>query len=133
KFSGETRAIVLAGIERLNDYQDADYAKDYLARLECFREIERAHGDGSERVLAETARQLALAMAYEDTVRVADLKIRAGRFARVREEVRVGENQLLDISEYMHPRVQEIADTMPAALGRWLLREAWPRRLLERV
>ena len=133
KFSGETRAIVLAGIERLNDYQDADYAKDYLARLECFREIERAHGDGSERVLAETARQLALAMAYEDTVRVADLKIRAGRFARVREEAQVGQGEILEIAEFFHPRTEEIADTLPAPLGRWLLRARWARALSDRL
>jgi len=28
--------------------------------------------------------------------------------------------------------VQEIADTLPASLGRWLLRSGWPRRLVER-
>src|SRR5262249_7205458 len=40
--------------------------------------------------------------------------------------------QLLEISEYLHPRVQEIADTLPASLGRWLLRTRWARRLVER-
>jgi indolepyruvate ferredoxin oxidoreductase beta subunit len=28
--------------------------------------------------------------------------------------------------------VQEIADTLPASLGRWLLNSGWPRRLVER-
>ena len=37
------------------------YVRDYLARLERFQEIERQHGDGSGRLLEETARQLALA------------------------------------------------------------------------
>ena len=73
--AGETGAIVAAGIERLQDYQDDNYARDFLARLERFKEIEQRHGDGSGRLLEETARQLALAMAYEDTIRVADLKI----------------------------------------------------------
>jgi indolepyruvate ferredoxin oxidoreductase, beta subunit len=132
-FSGETRAIILAGIDRLNDYQDADYAKDYLARLERFRELERAHGDGSERLIAETARQLALAMAYEDTVRVADLKIRASRFARVRAEVQVEPGTILEIAEFLHPRTEEIADTLPAPLGRWLLRTGWARALADRL
>ena len=40
------------------------------------------------RLLAETARHLALWMTYEDTIRVADLKTRATRFERVRGEVR---------------------------------------------
>jgi len=132
-YAGEARPLVRAAIERLNDYQDLAYAEDYLARLKRFREIERQAGDGSGRLLAETARQLALAMAYEDTIRVSDLKIRASRFARVREEVQVKDGQVLEIAEFFHPRPQEIADTLPAPLGRWLLRTDWLRGLLERL
>ena len=71
-------------------------------------------------------------MAYEDTIRVAELKIRAARFARVREEVRLADGQVLRIAEFMHPRVQEIADTLPVGLGRWLLATRWARALVER-
>ena len=60
-------------------------------------------------------------MAYEDTIRVAELKIRPSRFERVREEVRVNDGQMLEIAEFMHPRTQEIADTLPAPLGRFIL------------
>ena len=42
-----------------------------------------------DELLTEVARNLALAMAYEDTVRVAELKIRASRFERVRKEAAV--------------------------------------------
>ncbi len=45
--------LVAAGVERLRDYQDADYARDYVARLEPLRDIERQHGDGSDRLLDE--------------------------------------------------------------------------------
>ena len=41
-------------------------------------------------LLNETARHLALWMAYEDIIRVADLKTRASRFERVRQITRVG-------------------------------------------
>jgi indolepyruvate ferredoxin oxidoreductase, beta subunit len=132
-YSGEAQAVILAGVERLVDYQDIEYARDFLARLERFRDIERMHGDGSGRLIAETARQLALAMAYEDTIRVADLKIRGSRFARVREEVQVEPGQILEIAEFFHPRTQEIADTLPAPLGRWLLRTGWAHRLVDRL
>jgi len=132
-FSGELRSLALAAIERLYDYQDADYARDFLAKLPPLRAIERQHGDGSERLICETARQLALAMAYEDTIRVADLKIRASRFARVRAEVQVEAGQTLEIAEFFHPRPQEIADTLPAPLGRWLLRTSLPYGLVERL
>jgi indolepyruvate ferredoxin oxidoreductase beta subunit len=50
----------------------------------------------------------------------------------VREEVQLADGQILEIAEFLHPRVQEIADTLPAGLGRWLLNSGWPRRLLER-
>jgi indolepyruvate ferredoxin oxidoreductase, beta subunit len=128
-FTGEARAVVVAAIERLADYQDAGYARDFLARLARFQDIERQYGA----LLAETARQLALAMAYEDTIRVAELKIRSSRFARVRDEVRIENGQILEIAEFFHPRTQEIADTLPAALGRWLLRTPWARALLDRA
>jgi indolepyruvate ferredoxin oxidoreductase beta subunit len=125
--------MVIAGVERLVDYQDADYAREFLARLQRFQDIERQYGDGSGRLLAETARQLALGMAYEDTIRVADLKIRASRFARVREEAQIEDGQILEIAEFFHPRTQEIADTLPAPLGRWLLRTGWARGVVDRL
>ncbi len=80
----------------------------------------------------ETARHLALWMSYEDTVRVADLKIRSGRFTRVANEVQAAPDQLLHINEYLHPRVDEIADTLPAFIGRRLMQPGWLRRVVER-
>ena len=121
-----------AGVERLADYQDLAYARRYLDRLAPFAALGHGAAD-NERLLTETARNLALAMAYEDTVRVAELKIRASRFARVRAEVKLADGQLLTIAEYLHPRVQEVADTLPAGLGRWLLRTVWARRIVERL
>src|SRR5215510_6266199 len=132
-FSGDARAVVTAAITRLDDYQDTGYARHFLARLARFQDIERQHGDGSARLLAETARQLALGMAYEDTIRVADLKIRSSRFARVREEAQIKDGQILQIAELFHPRTQEIADTLPAPFGRWLLRTSWARGLVDRA
>jgi indolepyruvate ferredoxin oxidoreductase, beta subunit len=132
-FSGEARAVVMTAIPRLDDYQDTSYARHFLARLARFQDIERQYGDGSGALLAETARQLALGMTYEDTIRVADLKIRSSRFARVREEAQIKDGQILEIAEFFHPRTQEIADTLPASLGRWLLRTPWARGLLDRA
>src|SRR5689334_12218557 len=72
-------------------------------------------------------------MAYEDTIRVAELKIRPSRFTRVRDEVRVNDGQILEIAEFMHPRTQEIADTLPAPLGRYILNTGWVRGLIDRM
>ena len=57
-------------------------------------------------------------MSFEDTIRVAQLKTRAARFERVREEIRAAPGQLFGITEFMKPRVAEIAGTLPARLGR---------------
>ncbi|KFK95701.1 MULTISPECIES: indolepyruvate oxidoreductase subunit beta family protein [unclassified Serratia (in: enterobacteria)] len=118
------------GVRRLIDYQDLAYAASYLDHLQ---QLQQQAGFEDPRLLQETARHLALWMSYEDIMRVASLKIRASRFARVRQEVRVAENQLLEIHEFMHPRVEEICETLPAKLGHWLLRPHGFNRLLGKI
>jgi indolepyruvate ferredoxin oxidoreductase beta subunit len=127
EFPPAAQANLLAGVRRLADYQDLEYAGEYLDRLAPIRDADARRGDARQRLLAET-----LWMSYEDTIRVADLKIRRSRFVRVQGEVRTRDDQLLGINEYLHPRVEEIADTLPATLGRWLLRAAWARGLVAR-
>ena len=129
-FPEDARHFMLEGVRRLVDYQDPDYAERYLDRLAKIRDLGVADGG---RLLRETARHLALWMSYEDTVRVAALKTRASRFERVRDEARVQEGQLLAINEFMHPRLQEICETLPGSIGRWLMASGWPRRLVERM
>jgi indolepyruvate ferredoxin oxidoreductase, beta subunit len=72
-------------------------------------------------------------MAYEDITRVTELKIRSSRFRRVGEQVQLEENQILEIADFFHPRRQEIADMLPAGLGRWLLRSRWAGALVDRI
>jgi indolepyruvate ferredoxin oxidoreductase beta subunit len=121
-FPTEVHEVLRAGVLRLADWQDEDWAADYLSRLEALPALRTAvAGEPPHALLSETARPLALWMSYEDTVRVADLKIRRSRFERVAAEVRLADGQMLDIGEFLHPRVEEIADTLPAALGRRLL------------
>lgn len=132
-FPAAAAPILISGVKRLADYQDLRYADDYLDRLDAIRALDERHGDGNWKLLSETARYLALWMSYEDTIRVADLKTRRARFERVRAEVRAGAGQLLDINEFMHPRVEEIADTLPTALGRWLMATGWANALVRRL
>ena len=127
-FAASARAMLREGVRRLIDYQDPAYAALYLDRMTVIAKLAGA----TDRLLDETARHLALWMSYEDTIRVAALKTRGSRFDRVRSEVRVGSDQVLAIDEYLHPRVQEIAETLPATIGRWIEKPGWPRRLVER-
>jgi len=105
------------GVQRLMDYQDARYAGLLLDRLQ---RVARADGaDG--RLTAEAARHLTLWMAYDDVIRVADLKTRASRFARVREDVGIGAQDVVGVTEFMHPRLQDICEVLPVGLGRVIL------------
>jgi indolepyruvate ferredoxin oxidoreductase beta subunit len=131
--SDEARTLIMAGVDRTTDYQDNRYAQEYIERLNPFVALAECQGDVGEKLLSEVARQLALGMTYEDTVRVAELKIRGSRFDRVRAEVGADAGQIVEIVEFMHPRVEEIADTMPTTMGRWLLRSKLARTLVTRL
>jgi len=114
--------MLVAGVRRQIEFQDLAYAQDYLARMQAIRELDARHG-GEARQWALTsaaARYLATAMAYDDVIRVADLKTRGSRFERVRSEVGAKPDQLVYTTEFMHPRLEEICGTLPAGLGRWL-------------
>jgi len=125
----ENEHIVIEGVRRTIDYQDVAYAGLYLDRLAVVR---RALPQEDIVLLRETARHLALWMSYEDTIRVADLKTRGTRFERVRGEVRAADDQLLAINEFMHPRLEEICETLPAGLGRWLAKPHFVHHLVRR-
>jgi indolepyruvate ferredoxin oxidoreductase, beta subunit len=127
KFPAAARTLLVEGVRRLVDYQDFAYAELYLDRIERTLTAQR-----DDAVHAELARHLALWMSYEDTIRVADLKTRDARLARVRTEVHAKDAQPVNIDEYLHPRVEEICDTLPAALGAWILRTGSARGMLER-
>jgi indolepyruvate ferredoxin oxidoreductase beta subunit len=115
--------LVLEGTRRMLDYQDPAYAELYLDRIEAIVALEaRLWADASSYALLHaTARSLALWMSFEDTIRVADLKTRGSRFERVRDEIRADPGQLFGITEFMKPRVAEIAATLPVGMGKWVL------------
>lgn len=134
EFPSEAHAFLVEGVRRLVDYQDISYASLYLDRVREVRACEINEVDTLTRskLTSSVARYLALWMSYEDTIRVADLKIRKARFKRVGNEVKVEPGQLLYFTEFMHPRVQEICETMPSWLGRRLLASDRMRNLLGR-
>jgi indolepyruvate ferredoxin oxidoreductase beta subunit len=61
------------------------------------------------------------------------LKIRTARANRVLQEVRPSPGQLVQVTEFMKPRIEEICGTLPAALGARILRSGRPRRWLTRL
>ena len=108
-------SMALAGLRKVVDYQDVDYGSEYLDRLAQWQALdEQTH----EFELTRTAaKYIANAMCYDDILRVADLKIRASRSQRVRHEQNVNDAAIMQVTEYFHPRAEEITATLPAALG----------------
>ncbi len=119
EFPAPARYYLVQGIKRTAEHQDVRYADEYLDRVARVVPFE-TDGTGA-RLTVETARYTALWMTYEDTIRVAFHKTRESRFARVRGEARVQDEQMMQVHEYLHPQIEEITDTLPTALGRWIL------------
>jgi indolepyruvate ferredoxin oxidoreductase, beta subunit len=121
-FPAEAQPWLFAGVRRLVDYLDPAYALEYLDRVGMLSDADRRNG-GEAKGFAFTsaaAKYLAVAMAYDDVARVADLKIRESRRTRVRREVDAGADTIVATTEYFHPRAEELCGSLPKAWGEWI-------------
>jgi indolepyruvate ferredoxin oxidoreductase beta subunit len=116
--------------QRLVEYQGPAYARLYVQRLERLLSAESASTDATHPVTAEASRWLALWMAFDDIIRVADLKSRASRWDRVTQEVKAQEGDVLKVYDHFKPGVPELAALLPQALANRLLR--WDRARVAR-
>ncbi|EED35428.1 indolepyruvate ferredoxin oxidoreductase beta subunit [Luminiphilus syltensis NOR5-1B] len=122
--------VVYRGASRLIDYQDLAYAEDYLFLVE---KLATALDSAGSVALTEAARYLALWMAFEDIPRVAQLKVRPDRQQAIRDEVRAEPEQPIRVTEFFHPRVEEIAAMLPKRFGERLLASETARSGLGRL
>ncbi|WP_291137739.1 indolepyruvate oxidoreductase subunit beta family protein [Hydrogenophaga sp.] len=117
------------GALRCLDYQNRAHAEHFLQRVDA---LVGACVPGAEAARDEAVRHLALWMCYEDVIRVADLKSRAARFARVRREAEARDGEIVRITEHFKPGPDEVAAVLPRALGAWLVgvaeRRGWMGR-----
>lgn len=128
-FPAAARDMIALGHARVVEFQDARYGDLFVERLTRIDAAERrsdASGVHGARVLRETARFLALWMAFDDVIRVAALKCRASRFARVRREIGADPGDVVRIVDHFKPGVPEIAGMLPPSLSRRLV--AFDRR-----
>ncbi len=129
-FPAEAHTVLSEGIKRLTDYQDRAYAWRYLARVNRFVGMPGA----DEAFIGELARHLAVRMSVEDVIRVAQLKLRQARLARVAHEAKARAGDIVDVTEYLKPGPEEIFGLLPPRLGRWAFAHvrrdrAWPLKV----
>ncbi|MDP3264699.1 MAG: indolepyruvate oxidoreductase subunit beta family protein [Tabrizicola sp.] len=105
--------LAAPGLRKVVDFQDLAYGAEYLARIEGLVARDAAPFEFAR----EAAKYVANAMAYDDVIRVADLKTRGRRFERIRGEMGVREAQVMQLTEFFHPRAEEIAGLLSAGLG----------------
>lgn len=123
-------ALAEPGLRKVVDFQDVAYGATYLDRLENI--VARDSTERGWLFSGEMAKYLANAMTYDDVIRVADLKTRSRRFSRIHEEMLGREDNLLHLTEFMHPRAEEIVGMLPAGLGRRVAANAGWMRLVDR-
>jgi indolepyruvate ferredoxin oxidoreductase, beta subunit len=132
-FPAPVHAMLALGHARMLEYQGRAYAALYVERLQQVLQAERASDPAGAQHFAitrEMARWLALWMAFDDIVRVADLKSRASRWQRVVGEVKAQEDDLLRVYDHFKPGAPEFAALLPAGLADRVMR--WDRRRVAR-
>jgi indolepyruvate ferredoxin oxidoreductase, beta subunit len=124
EFPAALHATLGEAAARLIDYQDAGYAARFLGSVRLVRAR-----DAETRLTERFARRLAVWMSYEDAIRVADLKTRRSRFERIRRDHGAANGQVLSVTDYLKPDLDEIYGILPASIGgpiaRWAERR-WP-------
>jgi indolepyruvate ferredoxin oxidoreductase beta subunit len=126
RLSGEAGDMALTGLRKVVAFQDLAYGRAYLDRVEAL-----AAKDHAPFVLTrEAAKYIANAMAYDDIIRVADEKTRAGRVGRIAGEMGASADNVLQVTEFLHPRAEEIVSLLPARIGaRWAANPARMARI----
>ncbi|MDP2035428.1 MAG: indolepyruvate oxidoreductase subunit beta family protein [Polaromonas sp.] len=128
-FPPPVHAMLALGHARMLDYQDRDYADLYVQRLQQVLRAEQLADPAAAQGYATTremARWLALWMAFDDIVRVADLKSSASRWQRVFGEVKAEGGDLLQVYDHFKPGAPEFAALLPAGLAARVTR--WDRQ-----
>lgn len=118
--------MAFLGLRKVVEFQDGAYGAEYLELLEGMSGLDaQAGGAGRGFEFTRTAaKYIANAMAYDDVIRVARIKTSRDRRQRIENDISLGSGQILGTTEFMHPRMEEIASVLPAGFARWLKRQS---------
>jgi indolepyruvate ferredoxin oxidoreductase, beta subunit len=107
------REILAESVLRLKEYQDYKYADRYLAQVYNVFQIDERVKGGGYKLTEHYAKNLALLMSYEDGIRVAELKIKSERFKRIKEDMRLRDDQVFKVIDYLKPDAEEVYGLLP--------------------
>lgn len=105
------------GLHKVVAFQDIAYGAEYLDRIDIAVAGDDDENDYEYSVAA--AKYVANAMVYDDVIRVADLKTQTVARDRVNSEIGLDPETSVGVTEYFHPRGEEIRSLMPVRLARW--------------
>jgi indolepyruvate ferredoxin oxidoreductase beta subunit len=139
RYGQDLARLLVEAVWRLMDYQDAEYAREFLRETEAIHALDRERKpEGPPRLTETFAKALATWMAYEDGIRVAQLKSKAERFAAIRARLGVTGQQVYEVREFLKPDAEEIYGILPARLvdrllglgpvRRWVEARSFPQR-----
>lgn len=131
KLPGVVQPTALLGLRKVVDFQDTKYGHTYLNRLVHITEYDDSTTE--YRLSREAAKQIANAMAYDDVIRVADLKTRGERMIRIKQELGTNWNNGLKITEFLHPRAEEIVGMLPTKIGSFIEKRSGWMKLITRI
>ena len=103
RFFRRARAVVRAGLERLADYQDAAYAREFLARLEPFARSSASMATAPAGCWRK--RRASSRSPWPTRTRSGSPTSRSGRAASrgCARRCEIADGQILEIAEFLHP------------------------------
>jgi indolepyruvate ferredoxin oxidoreductase beta subunit len=127
----QVQGMVLLGLKKIVDFQNIKYGNEYINKIKeiISKDSKKADFEFSR----EAAKYLANAMSYDDLIRVADLKTRQSRMDRINIEMKVDKAMRLKLTEYFHPRAEEVVGLFPKNIGKWFEESAKRMKLLNRL
>lgn len=129
QFPENTHSVLYAGIKHLIEWGNVAWAKEYLNKVKEIQQIDLKFSEKNNELTQSVARYLALAMAYDDLVNVADVKTRAERWDTVYNQVGAKKGEIVKTVDYFHPRFEEVFGFMPVKLGKKMENSSSAQRL----
>ena len=106
--------MLAEGLRHVVAFQDVAYGTSYLDAVESIWRLVPDSAASSGFVTETAAKYIARAMVYDDVIRVAALKTQPSRAGRVQREMG---GKVIAVTEFMHPRMEELIGLLSPRVG----------------